>query len=385
MYLPFILCIISSLGIILGFFYRWSALIFFTAFTYVELIDKSYYLNHYYFVSIVSFLLILVPANRLFSLDIRLRRKSPLNSVPAWTIDLFKFQLGCVYFFSGIAKINYDWLLEAQPMRTWLQANHHLPVVGDFFQAKSTAFIFSWLGFLYDLLIVFLLLNKSSRKLAYVTVIIFHLLTWILFPIGIFPWVMIFSTLIFFSPQWHEKLLSRFTKAPNSSQNYLNKYAFKTSIFTPIVVVIFVLSQLLIPFRYILYPGNLFWTEEGFRFSWRVMLMHKEGLATFYVKDGPTQRKMEINAYEYLTPSQYNQMATQPDFILQFGKFLKSEYENRKFHFGINTIQLKNVSVHAQVYVSLNGRNSRKFVDEKHNLCKIPYNLNHRTWIESFE
>ena len=40
---------------------RLGALLFFVCFTYVELLDKSNYLNHYYFVSLVAFMLIWIP------------------------------------------------------------------------------------------------------------------------------------------------------------------------------------------------------------------------------------------------------------------------------------------------------------------------------------
>ena len=43
--------------------------------------------------------------------------------------------------------------------------------------------------------------------------------------------------------------------------------------------------QILIPFRSLIYPGELFWTEEGYRFSWRVMLMEKAGYASFKIVD----------------------------------------------------------------------------------------------------
>ena len=69
MYLPFILMIVASIFIIVGFLYRYSAFVFFICFTYVELLDKSNYLNHYYFVSLISCLMVLVPANRYFSID----------------------------------------------------------------------------------------------------------------------------------------------------------------------------------------------------------------------------------------------------------------------------------------------------------------------------
>ena len=64
MYLLFGLLIILSVFITAGLFYRLSAIAFFCIFTYIELIDKTNYLNHYYFISLVSFLLIFLPANR---------------------------------------------------------------------------------------------------------------------------------------------------------------------------------------------------------------------------------------------------------------------------------------------------------------------------------
>ncbi|MGB6036412.1 MAG: HTTM domain-containing protein, partial [Cryomorphaceae bacterium] len=69
MYAVFIAMAAACIAIVLGWYYRFFAVLFFLCFTYVELIDITYYLNHYYFVSIVSFLMILVPANRYFSLD----------------------------------------------------------------------------------------------------------------------------------------------------------------------------------------------------------------------------------------------------------------------------------------------------------------------------
>ena len=62
---------LAALGIMLGWRYRIAVAVFFLAFTYVELIDKANYLNHYYFVSVVSFLLFWAPAHRAFSLDVR--------------------------------------------------------------------------------------------------------------------------------------------------------------------------------------------------------------------------------------------------------------------------------------------------------------------------
>jgi len=143
--------------------------------------------------------------------------------------------------------------------------------------------------------------------------------------------------------------------------------------------------QILIPLRFVAYPGDLFWNEEGFRFSWRVMLMHKEGHATFYVTDKDSGRTIEINNTSYLTVRQEDQMMTQPDMILQFAKMLKKEFDGKTFSNSQQSITLRDPAVHAEVYVTLNGRPSQLFIDKKHDLTVLPYNLKHRDWLEPFE
>lgn len=385
MYLPFILMIFGSLGMILGLFYRASASLFFLCFTYVELIDKTYYLNHYYFVSLVAFWMIFLPANRRFSLDVLRNPALSTRTTRKATIAIIQFQLGIVYFFAGIAKLESDWLWNAQPLHIWLQGHRDLPVVGSFFAQKWTAFAFSWFGCIYDLTIPFFLLQGKTRPFAYVFVVGFHLITWWLFPIGVFPWVMIFSTLIFFSGAFHEKILGWMErKLPRWSQDPRENSIQRTHPIFQCLIGMYLVAQLLLPFRYILYPTSVFWTEEGFRFSWRVMLMHKEGTAVFYVKDRKTGGEIEINNQQFLTDAQIDQMATQPDFILQFAHHLRAIYSDTTLVYGQHQVRLTNPAVHASVFVSLNGRESRKFVDKKHDLTQIEYSLAPRTWIERF-
>ena len=47
--------------------------------------------------------------------------------VPIWVVWLLRFQVGMVYFFSGLAKVNGDWLLRGEPLATWLPARADLP------------------------------------------------------------------------------------------------------------------------------------------------------------------------------------------------------------------------------------------------------------------
>src|SRR4029079_748851 len=84
------------------------------------------------------------------------------------------------------------------------------------------------------------------------------------------------------------------------------------------ILAIHFLIQIVFPFRYLLYPGKLFWTEEGYRFSWRVMLMEKAGYTQFTVTDSKTKKTIRVINNNFLTPFQEKQMSFQPDFILEY-------------------------------------------------------------------
>ena len=368
---------LAALGIMLGFFYRISSLLFFLSFTYVELIDKTNYLNHYYFVSIVALLLVVVPAHRHFSLDVLRKPASWVSHVPRWVILIFQLQLGLVYFFAGLAKLNPDWLFEAMPLRYWLPAHTHLPFIGPFLDKTWVAYLFCWFGAFYDLTIPFFLAWRRSRILAYITVVVFHVMTAVLFQIGMFPYIMIVSTLIFFSENFHKKLLNSLRSVVKITTPSSPKMANITyqPLLLNLLAVYFVL-QVLIPWRFILYPGQLFWTEQGYRFSWRVMLMEKAGTAFFYVRDTSTGQETEINNRDYLTVNQEKMMATQPDMILQFAHILQQDFAKH----GIS-----NAAVRAEIYVTMNGRGSRLFIDPSVNLAAEKESFRPKSWILPLE
>ncbi|HEY0769387.1 MAG TPA: HTTM domain-containing protein, partial [Sphingobacteriaceae bacterium] len=360
-YLLFAICGLSALFVALGFFYRVSIVTLFASFTYIELIDKSTYLNHYYFVSMMCLLLIFLPAHRSFSLDAYRTRTH--GDIFQWQLDSVKLFVCLVYFFAGLAKVNSEWLLHAQPLRIWLPAKNDLPLIGFIFNKTWTAYAFSWAGCLYDLTIPFLLLYSPTRVFAYGAVVIFHVLTAMLFPIGMFPYIMIVTALIFFSPKVHEKILfpirrllqwrqnaSASIRATKPTQNYA----------VIALLSLFFAFQLITPFRYLAYPGELFWTEEGYRFSWRVMLMEKAGNAQFIVKDR-TGRQVVAENSQFLTPLQEKMMATQPDMILTYAHMLRDHYSKHGFD---------SPEVYVDSYVVLNGRLGKPLIDPSTNLAR---------------
>lgn len=376
-YLLFVLCGLSAFLVAIGYKYRLAILVFFLSFSYIELMDKTNYLNHYYFISVLSFLMLFLPANAYFSVD-AYQRKYHYPKIPRWTIDSIKLLLGMVYFYAGLAKINSDWLLKAMPLKIWLPSKYDLPLIGESLMHKEWFhYAMSWSGMLYDLAIPFLLLYRKTRWLAFILVLVFHIFTRVLFPIGMFPYIMIVSTLIFFDATLHEKILNgfrRFTRVFKNKTKALS-YPLHTSVKQKIsygILVVFFAWQLLFPWRYLLYPGELFWTEEGYRFSWRVMLMEKAGYAQFKIVNPQTQESFYVDNTRFLTPRQEKQMSFQPDFILDYAHFLGDYYKAKG---------MPAVEVYVDCFVALNGRLSKRYIDPKLNLYPIKDTFKHKDWI----
>jgi hypothetical protein len=380
MYAVFILLALVSLLITLGLFYRTAIVTFFAVFTYVELIDKTNYLNHYYFISIISFLMMFLPANRYFSVDVFRKPGLMRSHAPNYFVLVIKCQVFIVYFLAGIAKVNEDWLINAQPLKIWLPAHSQMPVIGSLLTEEWLAYVFSWFGCIYDLAIPILLFIPAMVRPAYFFVVVFHLTTSLFFNIGMFPYIMIVLTSIFFSEQFHLSIIRRLKMVFNLKAVEANFTVFTPSgiplrVATTVLCLHFMI-QALAPFRYLLYKGNLFWTEQGYRFSWRVMLMEKAGTAFFYMRDRKTGREIEIDNKDHLTYMQEKMMATQPDMMVDYAKFLKAEYEKKGF---------KDPIIRAQSYVTINGSGSREFIDSDIDLA-IQNNsiLANKTWIKHY-
>ena len=259
-YLLFIICFVSSLLITIGYKYKIAIITFFLSFTYIELMDKTTYLNHYYFISILSFLLIFLPLNSYFSLD-NISNKKSYSLVPKWTVNSIKLLICIVYIYAGLAKLNSDWLLEAMPLKIWLSSKYDLPIIGEVLLQKNWVhYLMSWGGMIYDLSIPFLLIYSRTRLIAFLLVVFFHVFTLVLFPIGMFPHIMIFCSTIFFSSGFHKKVLNIIKTILKNLGLYFKNQKLKQrdqlnivgqNIIVPLLIVFFFL-QTIIPFHLVL-------------------------------------------------------------------------------------------------------------------------------------
>ena len=361
----FLVMIIAAFFVAIGFFYRWCLAVFLCIFTYFELVDATNYLNHHYLVGLLGFLLLLTPANRAFSLDVWRGAVKPKTTIPQFFIWMIMLQIGIVYTFAGIAKLNSDWIFNALPLRIWLPEHQDFPVIGGLFKHAELAYFFSWFGAFYDCTIFYFLCWKKSRPYAYATVVIFHIATYMLFNIGIFPWLMITSNLIFFSDQFHHRLYKGLSNE-NQQRFIVNHKKILASFLG-----LYFLIQIALPVRHFLYSGSTYVTEIGYRFGWRVMLVEKAGIATFILKDKNTNRIMEIDNAQYLTSFQEKQMAIQPDFMLQFARHIAQK----------NKDLVSSPEVYVNSFVTINGRTSQRYINPNVDLLKLKDNWGDKSFI----
>jgi vitamin K-dependent gamma-carboxylase len=364
LYIHFYALAILAIFILTGFLYRLSATLFFLGFTYIFLLDQARYLNHYYLVCLVSLLMIFIPAHRSLSLDARLRPRLRSEKVPAWTLWLLRIQMGLVYFFGGVAKINLDWLT-GWPLRIWLPERSDVPLIGPLFEEAWTALFFSYNGLFLDLLAAPLLIWKPSRKFAFIALLAFHLLNVRLFNIGIFPWFSMAMTLLFFPPDWPRRIFNwpRSESAPEPAARLQLGATHKVTV---ALLSIYLAIQVLLPLRHWLYPGKVSWTEEGHRFSWHMKLRDKDADSTFILRDPTTGQTWVVEPEDYLTARQYRKMSSRPYLAQAFAHHLAAQ-ARQEGH--------RQIEVRTQVWASLNGRDSQRLIDPDTDLAAQPRTL----------
>ena len=388
MYLHFAALGVLSLCVAVGYRYRLSVALYFVGFTYVELLERALYLNHHYWISLAALLMIFLPLNRVASVDAWRNPRLSEEVVPAWTLWALRAQVGVVYIFAGIAKLNADWLFRAQPMRIWLYQHGDMPLVGSLLQEVWVAYAMSWAGAAFDLTIFGFLLWKRARFWAYLSLIGFHIATWALFPhLGIFPWMMIGASLVFFNFGWPRQKVARLLSWKRSqlgrvvgcvdeaSRRATPELTWRTRAIL-VGVGAFALIQVLMPLRHFAYPSNVRWSEEGYLFSWRVMLTEKVGFTQYRVRDFEARRGWIVSPDEYLTPLQVERMSIQPSLILQTAHFIAEDFRNRGYD---------EVTVKADVFVTWNGRPNRRLIDPEVDLASVRSGLAPKDWILPYE
>lgn len=367
-YVEFLVAGIAALLIGLGACYRAAAFVFALAFTHLFLVEKCLYQNHYYLICLVSWLMVIVPANCALSVDAWWRPSTYRDTVPKWSIWLLRFQVGLPYFYGGIAKLNPDWLA-GEPMRAMLAQRAHFPLVGPFFVQEWCVYLFTYGGLFFDLLVVPALLTKRFRLVACLAALGFNLTNSLLFTIGVFPWFMLLSLLIFFPIGSLRKQFARWKKVGEVSTS-----ADRLSVSKPFafVLAMFVLWQCLFPLRHFAIPGNPSWTEEGHYFAWHMLLRGKVSALRYTASDSATGKTGTVDLRPFVTEFQLSRLSRDPRMIHELAGYISDE---------LRSLGFDGVELRALALVSMNGRKPQLMIDPSVDLASEQLDWRMPKWI----
>ncbi|WP_435138758.1 HTTM domain-containing protein [Formosa sp. A9] len=382
-YTLFSICSLSAFGIMIGYKYRWAIVLFLLSFTYLSLMEMTVYSDTYYLISVISFLMLFLPANAAFSVDSLWSRRS-YKTIPKWCVDSLKLLVAIVFVFKGLGTLNTDWLLHGQPVNIWLSANtYSVAWIQTIVLSSGLALGLSWLITLWCFLLPVLLLYSRFRYLSFILLLGFYWCFLVLFPVQLFPFILVISTLIFFSSAWHHAII-RIVRQLLSPIQYGLKlptalkmtkhYEFQIEL-PKVVLGLFFLVQLVWPLRYLSYSGEWYWTEKGLSCAWRSELIDKTGRTVFTVSELEGESVFEVDNSQFLAPFQEEQVSVHPNLMLQYAQYLGDYFANQGH---------KHVQVFVFSKVSVNGRPFLQFSNPKIDVYREQKSLLHEEWILPF-
>lgn len=371
MYAHFAVIAFAAVALAFGMAYRSAAVLLFVAYSYVFLLEQSVYMNHYYLIALLAFLLIFIPAQREFSFA-RWRTPSIPATVPRWAVLILRFQLFVVYFYGAIAKLNPDWL-SGEPMYSELVARGpDVPAIAAHFPPAVLAYGIAYGGILIDATVPLLLCFRRTVWIGFACATVFHTLNELFLHIGIFSYLMTGAITIFFAPDWPRRAWHRLTgrslpppvvidRPPTGRRGALLVAALH----------LYVVWQLLFPFRHWLFPGSVGWTEEGHRFAWHMKLRKKDSTIAIHVFDPASGRRWDIDPKADLFPRQIRKLETFPDILLQY----VHHHRDRLRAQGIDPV------ITVDWLCSLNGAPYERLVDPAVDLAAQPRTWRHAAWL----
>ena len=366
MYFYFLAMGVFGLAIMLGYRYRIAIISYTILWAGVYFMQKTAYNNHYYLLLLISFLLIFLPANSYASLDVRQNRIKEENTMPYWISLLFIIQVAIVYVFASIAKFYPDWL-DGTFTRNLLADSTNVIALKKLFLQKWFYLFIAYMGIIFDLLIVPLLLFKKTRMLALLASLTFHLFNAIFLEIGIFPFFALTFALFFYEPETIRSVFLRRKTSIETDNGHSNYYGKKIVYF---LIIPYLIIQLLLPLRHHFIEGDVLWTEEGHRLSWRMMLRERNGFIHIRIKDLKTGEESLYDYRKNLTDKQIQNLATKPDFIWQYCQYIKKEFKG------------KEIAIFIECKNSINRKEYKTLIDPKFDMAKAKWDyFRHNEWL----
>lgn len=354
----------AALFVMLGLYYRVAIIVLTLLFAYFFLLDAAEYLNHFYLVLLYAIILCFLPAARVWSLDARLLPKGR-TSVPYLAVVMLRAQTEIVLIYAGLVKLTPDWL-RGEPLGLWLQDRTEGLWIAPLAQTEWLVILAAWGVITLHVLGAPLLLWRRTRLAIFLIYLVFHGANAWLFNIGIFPWLTIAATTIFFAPDWPLRLADRLRNRPDkapapladTAQPLLPRIAL-------LAATLWLIVQIALPIRGAAFDSEIRWSGDGHRFSWRMRIFDRQAVGSFIVTDRDSGDSWRVDPDDYLSPRQTDKMLVRSDLIHQFANHLAALWHSRGH----------DVSVRAEICKSLNGRPCQNFIDPETDLTRVTWNL----------
>lgn len=334
---------LSALLIMLGLFYRLAIIAFTLLFAYFFLLDAAQYLNHFYLVLIYAAILCCLPAARVWSLDALLWPRRD-RQIPVAAVAVLRIQTEIVLIAAGLVKLTPDWL-RGEPLAQWVRARVSGLWIEPLLQIDGVIIAACWGVIALHVLGAPLLLWHRTRLAVFAVYCVFHVSNAWFFNIGIFPWLTIAASTIFFAPDWPARLIGRAPPATHGKALPLPRAAL-------LVMAIWIGLQIMLPVRNVFFDSETRWSGDGHRFSWRMKLYDREAEGSFTVVDHASGQFWDIDPADYLTDRQTRKMMVRADLIHQFAQHLADIWRARGHE----------VAVYADICKSLNGRPCQYYI-----------------------
>lgn len=355
---------VTAFLVMIGLFYRVAICAFTVLFTYFFLLDQVEYLNHFYLVILFAILLCVLPAHRMLSVDAWLRPRCRSRTVPYAAVFILRAQIEIMLIFAGLVKLTPDWLA-GEPLGIWLRRQADAVPMGALFQYDWVIIAGTWGTVALHLVGAPLLLWRRTRLATFLVYCVFHSANAYFFNIGIFPWMTIAATTIFFAPDWPQRvarwLHGRFEALPPPVPPVMPA-ARRLPALALAGLVAWIGVQVALPLRAGLFPTEVRWAGDGHRFSWRMRIYDRQAEGVFVVTDPESGDMWQVDPEDYLTSRQASKMLVRADMVHQFAAHLEEVWRQQGY---------ADVEVRAEITKSLNGRPPQPFVDRRTDLTAV--------------
>jgi len=358
------LLLAAALLMAAGIWFKWTARFFALGNAFIFFQDSSLYNNHIYLYILLAWLLSCTHSDQFVSF-----RKKTVDLIPRWEQFIFQFQMVIVYFYAGIIKFKYDWLVRQEPVRSLSIGYPSDRFLAGIVKQEAAVYAITYFGLLLDLASPLLLFYKPIRKWAIYLFMGFHLFNSIIFDdIAFFPFVMLAGLVIFYEPNelpWLRRLF------PPAAGTDTKKKKASLPVVAPMpgalvrnLFVAYFAFQILFPFRGFVLPNQMDWTTIGNRFSWRVKADSRgiDELVFQVVYANGTSASVDIGTF--VNTHQIKMLVNDPRAVRDLARAIKKEVTKQG---GMVT------AVTARIKLRCNGRSPQYFIDPSADLTKVGY------------